>query len=36
MANKVLRELRWWARGLIWQLPEEPYPSNHPTQLRRH
>lgn len=21
-------------RGLIWQLPEQPYPSNYPSRLR--
>jgi hypothetical protein len=26
--------LRRWARGLIWQLPEQPYPSEHPWSQR--
>jgi hypothetical protein len=34
--RKIGRELRWWGRGLVWQLPEEPYPSDHPWRLRRH
>jgi hypothetical protein len=32
--RKIADELRWWGRGLIWQLPEQPYPSDHPKSLR--
>ncbi|HEU5301355.1 MAG TPA: hypothetical protein VFW06_03845 [Acidimicrobiia bacterium] len=32
--HRVLEGLRWWGRGLIWQLPEEPYPSSYPSRLR--
>jgi hypothetical protein len=28
--ERCARRLRRWARGLIWQLPEQPYPSEHP------
>lgn len=32
--RKIAHGLRWWGRGLVWQLPEEPYPSDHPKHLR--
>jgi hypothetical protein len=34
--RKIADELRWWGRGLVWQLPEEPYPSDYPSELRKH
>lgn len=32
--RKIGSQLRWWGRGLVWQLPEQPYPSDHPWKLR--
>ena len=31
-ASRVLRTV---ARTLVWHLPEQPYPSSHPTESRR-
>jgi hypothetical protein len=28
--DQHIGRLRRWARGLLWQLPEQPYPSEHP------
>jgi hypothetical protein len=33
--NPVSARLRRWVHGMIWQLPPQPYPSDHPWR-RRH
>jgi hypothetical protein len=35
MRANASRALRTIARYLVWQLPEEGYPSNHPHENRR-
>ena len=35
MRANASRVLRTVARVLVWQLPEQPYPSSHPTDTRR-
>ncbi len=33
--HKVAGGLRWWGRALVRHVPEKPYPSDHPSSLRR-
>jgi len=32
--TKLMQGLNRWSRALIRQLPDKPYPSNHPWELR--
>lgn len=34
-ASRLAQWRRWLARMLFHHLPEEPYPSDHPSSLRR-
>ncbi len=29
----IVQKLQRLARGLVWQLPQRPYPSNHPWSI---